>query len=88
MVAAHIVEATQHRVISPHYYDRFSGNAGGNKLARLFHLVDSPYHLPRFAENRRRFEFRNPCINVPGRGDGRSIRQCGFVVVPGKNFLD
>src|ERR1700693_6371162 len=84
LMAGHVVEATQDKVVASHHHNGFAGDAGGHELAWLLHLFDPPHQLPGLAENRLRLEFCDSRIDVPGPGDGRRIRQRSLVVVAGE----
>ena len=54
----------------------------------LLHLIGARNELPRLAEHVQALKFRDARIDIPGGGDGRSLRQRGAVVVTGEYLLD
>src|SRR5713226_2484809 len=86
MMTADVVEAAQNAVIAANDDDRFARNVGRDKLARLVHLLHPSHHLPGLAENGLGLKLRDSRVHIPGRGDGRGVRQRGLIVVARKNF--
>src|ERR1700687_2300195 len=86
MVTAHVIETPQNAVIAAHHDDGFAGNAGRDKLARLLHLLHPSHHLPGLAENSLGLKVGDSRVHIPGRGDGRRVRQGSLVVVARENF--
>src|SRR6185312_8569051 len=73
VMTADVIKAAQNAVISAHHDDRFAGNAGGDELARLFHLLRPSHHLPGLAEHGLRLQFGKSRVHIPRRGNRRSI---------------
>src|SRR5580692_7104157 len=88
VVTAHIVEAPQYTIVPADDDDRLSGDTGGDELAGLLNLLTPPYQLPRLAEDCVVFELSNARIHIPGRRDGRCLREVRVRVVSVENALD
>ena len=88
VVAANIVKAPQDAIVTTNHDDRFSRDAGSNKLAGLLNLLDATDHLPRLAEHSSGFKLSDPRIHVPRCWDGVGVSQRGFSVVKRENVLD
>src|SRR5579862_7320744 len=86
MMTAYVVEAAQNSVMASHHNNRFAGDAGCDKLARLFHLLDPSHHLPGPAENGLSLKRRDSGVDIPRRRDRGGILQWCFVVVLSENL--
>src|SRR5882762_1171405 len=69
VVTTYIVEGPQLPVCSTHRHDRFARQRGGDELTRFFHLVCAADRLPGLAEDDQVFQFCDPRIDVPRRGN-------------------
>src|ERR1700689_5265848 len=81
VMTADIVEGAQRAVGATNNDDRFSGNPRGDEVSRLPQLIRAGDELPCFAENAEPLQFGDARIDIPGRGNGRRLRQGRAVVV-------
>lgn len=88
VMTANVVEGPQYAVVTTDHNDGLAGDGGGDELARTFHVIGARNELPRFAEHIQTLKFRNARIDIPGCGDGRSLRKRSVVVVTGEYLLD
>ena len=88
VMAANVVEGAQDAVVTTDDNDGLASNGCGNELSRTFHLIGARNELPRFAEHVQALQFRNARIDIPGGGNGGSLRERSVVVVTGEYLLD
>ena len=73
MMLADVEEGAQAAIVSANDYDRLASYLGRQVLSGLGHLLDAPDNLPISTEDRPSFVVGEGFIEVPRRGDGRSV---------------
>ena len=75
VMTADVEEAAQHAIVPANDDHRLASDLTGDELAGLTHLIDAARHMPRPAEDRAAFQIHDARVDVPARGNGRSLRE-------------